>query len=356
MLIYEKYYKVGKLCANSLFAVVFLCVSVLSLITNAADKALPEDSGLRQDLESCYLEEIEKADSSMTIAQIIDFCQEKVKQQRAQRESLSPLQIRLLNEWKARNNPSVFTTHKRNYLLPVTYSKNPNDEIVQDSFGDAGLDRLEAKFQLSFKVPILYSLIGKDALFFGFTMQSYWQVYNSELSAPFRETNYQPEIFYAFTNDFKLGGWLNRVNLVGFEHQSNGRSQPLSRSWNRIYLQTAWEKGQWLLSFRPWYRLPEDERLDPSQADGDDNPDISKFMGYFEFTANYKFAEQNFGLLLRNNLRSSNRGALQLDWTFPMSSRFKGYVQYFRGYGESLIDYDASIERVGLGVVISDIF
>ena len=72
-----------------------------------------------------------------------------------------------------------------------------------------------------------------DVLFFGFTLQSYWQMYNSDISSPFRETNYQPEIFYGFINDLKVGEWTNRVNIIGIEHQSNGRTQPLSRSWNQ---------------------------------------------------------------------------------------------------------------------------
>ena len=66
--------------------------------------------------------------------------------------------------------------------------------------------------------------------------------------------------------------------------------------------------------------------------------------------------EHKFGLVLRDNLRSHNRLSGQLDWSFPLPgfSRVRGYAQYYKGYGENLLDYDASIERLGIGFLLTD--
>ena len=153
--------------------------------------------------------------------------------------------------------------------------------------------------------------------------------------------------FWGFTNT-QLG--------ISINHQSNGRGKPTSRSWNRAIGSAVLERDRMTLGLRAWYRIPESEKDDPSQPKGDDNPDINKFMGNFELTTIYQWDDQNISLKLRNNLRSDNHGAIQLDWSYPMGKRFKGYVQFFNGYGESLIDYNHSVQRFGIGVLLTDFF
>jgi phospholipase A1 len=61
--------------------------------------------------------------------------------------------------------------------------------------------------------------------------------------------------------------------------------------------------------------------------------------------------------MLRNNLRSENLGAVQLDWSFPsplIGDKFSIYVQYFNGYGESLLDYNKSVNRISAGFMLVD--
>ena len=89
-------------------------------------------------------------------------------------------------------------------------------------------------------------------------------------------------------------------------------------------------------------------------ADDDDNRDIEFYLGHFEWMGFYQWKDRTLSVMLRNNLRSDNRGAVEIGWSFPISSKIKAYVKYFNGYGESLIEYNNSLQSVGFGVLISD--
>ncbi|MGB2078602.1 MAG: phospholipase A [Vibrio sp.] len=251
-------------------------------------------------------------------------------------------------------DPYVITPHRMNYILPVSYVDNINNQAYKDTKFDGENKKAEAKFQISFKVPVNYDDIffQDDALYFAFTLQSWWQVYAENISRPFRETNYRPEIFYIAPTAWEpLEGrtWLG----LGIEHQSNGQSQELSRSWNRLYANLLFEKDNFALSFQPWWRLPEDEKSDPDDADGDDNPDIEHFMGHFEMTAAYQWDDYEISLLGRQNFKY-HKGYAELGFTFPLYGRLRGFVQYATGYGESMIDYDNNQQRIGVGIALTD--
>ena len=46
---------------------------------------------------------------------------------------------------------------------------------------------------------------------------------------------------------------------------------------------------------------------------------------------------------------ANNRGSLELSVSYPVSPRYEVVLQYFNGYGDSLIDYDRRQNRIGLG-------
>ena len=77
-------------------------------------------------------------------------------------------------------------------------------------------------------------------------------------------------------------------------------------------------------------------------------------MGYFELSGTWEQNDYEFSLMLRNNLNSPNYGAIQLDASFPIWGRVRGVVQYFNGYGESLIDYNHRVNRLGFGILLTE--
>nr|WP_298249640.1 phospholipase A [uncultured Halomonas sp.] len=252
---------------------------------------------------------------------------------------------------KASNrNPYAITAYRRNYLFPLTYNRKPNHAAYAQLTGEDNMERTELKFQFSAKVAIAEGLFNDTGdLYFAYTQRSWWQAYSADDSSPFRETNYEPEVFLSFDNDWQVFGWANIRNRVAINHQSNGRSGDLSRSWNRLYLETVFQRGDWALSLAPHYRLPE-------TTGDDDNPDIERYMGYGDVTVARRFGDSELSLMLRGNPGAGHMGG-QFDYSWPLfDSKVRAHVQYYHGYGESLIDYDHTTQRLSLGFSLNPLF
>ncbi|MCW9089486.1 MAG: phospholipase A [Gammaproteobacteria bacterium] len=263
-------------------------------------------------------------------------------------EAGSAIDHRQALEWENYDNPFSITPHRPTYILPLTYNDSPNEEPYAAANSDLIPEPNEIKFQFSFKVPLLENfLFGRGFFSFGYTQQSYWQAYKGRSSSPFRENNYEPELLFSFPVEEKVLGLNWRRVGLSLNHQSNGRPEPLSRSWNRVMLELVAERENLYVSLKPWWRLPE-------SSGSDDNPDIEKYLGNFELRILQKYENHTFGLMLRNNLRSDNHGAAQFDYTFPINRRMRGYAQIFSGYGESLIDYDHYNNSIGVGVMLTN--
>jgi len=229
--------------------------------------------------------------------------------------------------------------YKKNYILPATYDLNKTKD--RSAF--------ETNFQISIEKPISYNFFKLgESISASYTQKSFWQTDSD--SSPFRETNYQPEIFvqFPYENSKTIKGF--KVSLL---HESNGRDNEYSRSWNRVYLESYLQFSELFVIPRVWYRIPEEES-------DDDNPDINEFYGYGDLTFLYPYKKHTFELMLRNNMRfnSQNKGAAELNWTFPLPEFFAtpnsyGFLQIFSGYGNSLIDYDRESHKIGLGIAFS---
>lgn len=261
---------------------------------------------------------------------------------------------------------SDLETHRLNYLT-VTQTSTPNQRPNSHSIPateSRGLDNHDLNFQLSFKTELMRSIpwvrdfprVETSRVWAAYTQQSYWQVFDSGKSRPMREHNFAPELILSLGLDNKQNGerkaFLPRMANIGLIHESNGRSLPISRSWNRLYVESAWELSDNLtMSVRPWWRIPEGKSKD-------DNPDISRYLGYGDVRFHWDSIDSSFAanLLLRNNLRRDNKGFAKLDLQFqPLEcDNVKLHLMLSDGYGESLIDYNHSQTVLGLGVSIGE--
>lgn len=121
------------------------------------------------------------------------------------------------------------SSYEDNYALG-TYTTDVNEEEYAGTDLE-DLQNFEVKYQLSVAVPI-YRFSKSTAIVGSYTQKSLWQLANSSISSPFRETNYKPQLFIAHQSNLLLFNHLE----AGYKHESNGRSGALSRSWDRLYL------------------------------------------------------------------------------------------------------------------------
>jgi phospholipase A1 len=250
-------------------------------------------------------------------------------------------------------NPFSISQHRFNYVLPYSHIDNPN-QIGNTNETSGNIDNSEAKYQISVKMPIYLQDDQKEGLFFGFTAVSFWQIYNSDISKPFRETNYEPEVFYDWSSDYHVLGYRFNALRLGVNHQSNGQSQLRSRSWNRIFTSLLFSDEDSFYFVKAWYRLKEDAKADPLDPIGDDNPDITHYLGHFELGYGTRMGKFKLFSQIRNNLKTSeNRGSIEINLTYPINTRYELLLHYFNGYGDSLIDYNRHQQRIGLGVQLS---
>jgi len=344
------------------------CLLVYAPISFSAETATPPAELSTEAMNDCLQASVIGASESMTVAELKQACLLLHEQKQGLTESPATegtpeptrvLQKRMALEALNRSNRFVLTPHKRNYLFPLSFTEHPNTGPYVDTNSNSlsDLSKTEIDFQLSIKILIHEDLFGDNGHFYlGYTNHSLWQMYSDVDSAPFRETDHQPELILSFTNDWEIFGFHNAINEIALNHQSNGQGGGLSRSWNRVMLNTVFERGNFVFALAPWYRIPEPEQEFPNDPDGDDNPDITDYMGNFEFNGAYKQSDNIYSIMLRNNLDADNKGAVELGWSFPISTNLRGQLKYFNGYGHSLIDYNSDMEVCALGIIFTDWF
>lgn len=224
-----------------------------------------------------------------------------------------------------------------------------------------GDDGLNAKFQISFRYRLFDGqgalasrLPWIDDLYLSFSQTSLWDL--NELSKPFKDSSYRPRLFFAnYDLGRRLDGRLRLGLEAGVGHESNGKDGDASRSFNMFYVRPTLSFGD-PDGFNV-YVAP----LIHNYVAQDENPDIADYRGYVDWLlgAGSK-GGLNFWATLRKGKRSSY-GSTELNLSYPLSKLSGGdltgwlMLQYFGGYGESLLDYDKKLDsqlRLGIAVAL----
>jgi outer membrane phospholipase A len=224
--------------------------------------------------------------------------------------------------------------------------------------GDGGLN---AKFQISLRYrlfddrgPLARTLPGIDDLYLSYSQTSLWDL--GELSKPFTDSSYRPRLFYANYDLTRLFDGQLRVGVEsGLGHESNGKDGDASRSYNMLYMRPTLVVGD-----------PEGLRAYMAPlihnyiAEGD-NPDIADYRGYVDWLFGIgSKGGLDFWATLRKGTRS-DYGSIELNASYPLSKLSRGdltgwlMLQYFTGYGESLLDYNHKLDsqlRLGISIAL----
>lgn len=236
------------------------------------------------------------------------------------------------------DNP-YFQPYKNNYI--IFGSMRNRDDAPPFSGQD-----LDIRFELGMQFSLFphagdFTLL--EPIKFGYSQRSWWDI--SESSSPFKEHNYNPEVFWDFARARQVFGRESGVALLdqaGYEHQSNGRDGPESRSWDRLYVQKHFrfsEMFSWTVKVWDVVNL------------GDENKDIEDYLGNVEITTHLDLNNWAKIDLRTSKGDETSKISYQLDLSIPMSrwvnSRF--FISYYDGYGEALINYDRKSRSLRTG-------
>jgi phospholipase A1/A2 len=247
-------------------------------------------------------------------------------------------------EQVSNDNNQLVALYRPTYVLPYYYTFSPDQAVYRGNTPDnQKIQRQEFKAQFSFKVQLFNNVLNSPTSFnIAYTQLMFWQFYAK--SQYFRETNYEPEVFF---NTKLMRNWYLSYGVV---HQSNGRGGSLERSWNRAYADLTFSGEHWMVSLKPWLLVFKSSSSDLH------NKHITKYLGHARGVFAYKFDDGlELSLMLRNEIDSGfRRGAEELDASYPVWRHVSLYVQAFSGYGQSLIEYNHYTNGLGIGISLNN--
>lgn len=305
------------------------------------------------EVDDCLVRLLSQATNETTVGELREACEKENNEKTIESGDFGALTVfeqgtlreKIAAESRLEDTGFSITPHFPNF---IQYSSFDANQLPFESISGIsnGVEDQEAVFQVSFKAPVWRNMLGTDlSTYFAYTSRSWWQVANDNFSNPFRETNYMPEVFVRSVEPREFLGVSLEGWSVGLLHESNGREQALSRSWNRLMGRFGIQLTDDLsLLGQVWYRLPDDE-------DEDDNPGEYRFYGYGDVRAVWTPGRHTFTTLIRPGTEETS---FELTWSHPINNVFRVYAGYYNGYGESLLDYDFESERFSVGIALND--
>jgi outer membrane phospholipase A len=224
--------------------------------------------------------------------------------------------------------------------------------------GDGGLN---AKFQISLRYQLFDGrgalanrLAWIDDLYLSYSQTSLWDL--GDLSKPFKDSSYRPRLFFSNYDLVRfLDGQLRVGVETGFGHESNGKEGEESRSFNMLYARPTLTLGD--PAGLRFFAAP----LIHNYIADSENRDLKDYRGYVDWVLGFG---SKGGLDFWATLRKGNRsdfGSMELNLSYPLSKLSGGdltgwlTLQYFNGYGESLLDYNRKLDsqlRLGIAVAL----
>jgi outer membrane phospholipase A len=231
-----------------------------------------------------------------------------------------------------RKGDSFLTSYRPMYLGYSLYSNKDSTDK-------------EIKFQISFK----YNLV--DNIFLGYTQKSMWVI--NKPSAPMKETDYSPELFYIHDNDANVFGentWLPyEYMLFGLRHESNGVRGQDSHGWNMVFIEPYFSFPNYhklIISPSVWYPFTSEK-----------NKVLVDDIGVGKLTLRWQPVNWfQFSSELRHGLKGNTYGVEnKLDLFIDKRNKFSPnlFIQTWNGFGETLASHAINSSRILVGFSVT---
>jgi len=210
--------------------------------------------------------------------------------------------------------------------------------------GKPDIHNSDVKFQISFQQRLTKSnLPGHTYLYLFYSQKAMWNVL--ERSLPFHDLNFNPGIgvsrFIILKNRL-----VGKITMM-IEHESNGRDGIESRSWNKIsWAGEAYISPILMAHAKFWIPI----------IDGKYNRDILKYSGIsqagFQAVSTDNKWVLDMTLVKRQGWNLNFNTIVQLGYRLNHNSNQFIMLQFYNGYGETLLDYNQYHSRLRFGLLI----